>query len=84
MTKDKSKNSSAIYSKKEINYKTPWRPSGISYKKNELFIDLVEYITCSPYISNEIQEYSVKGIMHSESHLSGLPFITMTLNRDIH
>lgn len=63
-----------------------WRPKGIYYKKNEIFIDVVEKIKYVQDMTvtnkHNVKAFELKGKMRCKSYLSGMPYIRMGLIND--
>ncbi|KAH3682730.1 hypothetical protein WICPIJ_006301 [Wickerhamomyces pijperi] len=61
-----------------------WRPRGIYYPKNEIFVDLVEYNTLVIDSDlNTIIRNEVKGEIKLRCYLSGMPVLRIQLSEDI-
>ncbi|XBW37212.1 hypothetical protein QEN19_002794 [Hanseniaspora menglaensis] len=63
-----------------------WRPKGIYYKKNEIFIDVVEKIKYIQDFSmldkGNVKSFELQGSILCKSYLSGMPLIKMGLIND--
>lgn len=58
-----------------------WRPKGIFYAKNEIYIDIVE--RCNflyDFGTNEIKNNDISGVCEVKSYLSGMPVCRLGLN----
>ncbi|SCU92029.1 LAFA_0F07470g1_1 [Lachancea sp. 'fantastica'] len=59
-----------------------WRPKGIYYPKNELFVDVVEAQT---YVmdmnSGQVRKSFIQGKIQCRSYLSGMPKVQLCLNK---
>lgn len=58
----------------------PWRPSGIKYKKNEIFLDVNERINILVSKDGSILKSYVDGSVDLTTHLSGTPLCQFGLN----
>lgn len=60
-----------------------WRKEGIKYRKNEVFLDVLEDVTM--VINQEGRTLSgfIKGAMKMQSHLSGMPQLKLGLNERV-
>lgn len=54
-----------------------FRPQDIVYKKNELFIEVVERVNCLISPAGEVLQQSISGVLLLNSRLSGVPEVTM-------
>ena len=50
-----------------------WRPEGIRYRRNELFIDVVESVNLSVNAKGSVVSNEVAGCVKMKVHLSGMP-----------
>jgi len=57
-----------------------WRPPGIFYKKNELFVDVVETLNAQITTGNKVLSADVHGVVKMRTFLSGMPLLKMGLN----
>lgn len=58
-----------------------WRKSGISYKKNEIFLDVIEKCTLIVDSNGKETNSSLVGTMVVRSQLSGMPTCQLSLNK---
>ncbi|CCH46004.1 AP-1 complex subunit mu-1-I [Wickerhamomyces ciferrii] len=58
-----------------------WRPKGIYYTKNEIFIDLVERLNIIINPDQKIIKNEIKGEFQCKSYLSGIPTLKISLNK---
>lgn len=58
----------------------PWRPEGIFYKKNELFLDVVESLNLLMDHDGKILRSDVAGSVNVNAYLSGMPVLRLGLN----
>lgn len=80
-----------IYLKSKIietlNDSVSWRPKGIHYKKNELFVDVIEKIRFIQDLnkdsSKNIKYHQVEGSIMCKSYLSGMPVVEIGLINDM-
>lgn len=64
--------------------KISWRPKGIFYNKNELFVDCNEYVTFKyNYKTNKVIINKINGELICKSYLSGMPLVKMGLNETL-
>jgi AP-1 complex subunit mu len=61
-----------------------WRPAGISYTKNEIFLDVLE--SCSLCVNSfgEITQSSLQGAVQMKVQLSGMPECKLGLNEKLY
>lgn len=57
-----------------------WRKDGISYKKNEAFLDVVESINMLITAKGQVLNSEILGEIKIKSHLSGMPDLRLGLN----
>lgn len=57
-----------------------WRSEGIRYKKNEVFLDVVERVNLTVSSSGAVVSSAVSGALRMRTHLSGLPECRLGLN----
>lgn len=57
-----------------------WRSDGISYKKNEAFLDVVESINMLINANGQVLNSEILGEIKIKSHLSGMPDLRLGLN----
>ncbi|KYB28548.1 AP-1 complex subunit mu-1 isoform X1 [Tribolium castaneum] len=60
-----------------------WRPEGIKYRRNELFIDVIESVNLSVNSSGAILRNEVSGCVKMKVHLSGMPQLRLGLSDKI-
>lgn len=64
--------------------KISWRPKGIFYNKNELFVDCNEYVTFKyNYKTNKVIVNKINGELICKSYLSGMPTVKLGLNETL-
>jgi AP-1 complex subunit mu len=56
-----------------------WRPTGLQYKKNELFLDVVESVNLL-YANDKVVRHEIQGRINVTSYLSGMPELRLGLN----
>ncbi|EMG47873.1 APM1 AP-1 complex subunit mu-1-I [Candida maltosa Xu316] len=57
-----------------------WRKDGISYKKNEAFLDVIESINMLITANGQVLNSEILGEIKIKSHLSGMPDLRLGLN----
>lgn len=57
-----------------------WRPEGIKYRKNEVFLDVVESVNLLASPTGSIVRSEVMGVIKIKCHLSGMPELRLGLN----
>lgn len=57
-----------------------WRPEGIYYKKNELFLDVVESVEFLLGADGNVIRNEVSGKVNVNAYLSGMPILKLGLN----
>eukprot|EP00670_Eutreptiella_braarudii_P012822 CAMPEP_0174337238 /NCGR_PEP_ID=MMETSP0810-20121108/22144_1 /TAXON_ID=73025 ORGANISM="Eutreptiella gymnastica-like, Strain CCMP1594" /NCGR_SAMPLE_ID=MMETSP0810 /ASSEMBLY_ACC=CAM_ASM_000659 /LENGTH=279 /DNA_ID=CAMNT_0015456539 /DNA_START=29 /DNA_END=865 /DNA_ORIENTATION=+ len=60
-----------------------WRKTGIRYRKNEVFLDVVESINLLVNANGETLHSEIQGILKMKTHLSGMPELKLGLNDKI-
>ncbi|RZC40414.1 Adap comp sub domain containing protein [Asbolus verrucosus] len=60
-----------------------WRPEGIKYRRNELFIDVIESVNLSVNSKGAILINEVSGCVKMKVHLSGMPQLRLGLSDKI-
>lgn len=60
--------------------KISWRPPGIYYRKNELFVDVIETVSCTLDAQGNSTAYAVDGKIAVKSFLSGMPQLKIGIN----
>eukprot|EP01059_Diplonema_ambulator_P001305 TRINITY_DN11066_c0_g1_i1.p1 TRINITY_DN11066_c0_g1~~TRINITY_DN11066_c0_g1_i1.p1 ORF type:complete len:443 (+),score=175.23 TRINITY_DN11066_c0_g1_i1:42-1331(+) len=58
----------------------PWRPTGIKYKKNEVFLDVVDSINLLMNTAGEVIHSEIMGALKMRVKLSGMPEVKVGLN----
>jgi AP-1 complex subunit mu len=58
----------------------PWRKEGIIHPKNEIFMDVIERVTCLIAANNSTIRSEVRGVVKVRCYLSGMPVCTLGLN----
>lgn len=70
-----------------LNDSISWRPQGIHYKKNELFVDVIEKIKFVQDLNidspNNIKYHQIEGSILCKSYLSGMPLVKLGLINDM-
>ena len=57
-----------------------WRTEGISYKKNEVFLDVVESVNLLVNSNGTVVRSEVAGALKMRAYLSGMPECKLGLN----
>jgi AP-1 complex subunit mu len=57
-----------------------WRPEGIRYSKNEVFLDVVESVNLLVSSSGQVLRSEILGAIKMKSQLSGMPELRLGLN----
>ncbi|KAF8198309.1 clathrin adaptor mu subunit [Mycena galopus ATCC 62051] len=57
-----------------------WRPEGIRYKKNEVFLDVIESVNMLVNATGDVVRSEIQGVVKMRSHLSGMPELRLGLN----
>ena len=57
-----------------------WRNEGIKYKKNEIFLDVVEKVNVLVSAGGQVLRSEVIGVLRMKSFLSGMPELKLGLN----
>ena len=57
-----------------------WRAPGLVYKKNEVYLDIVESISVLISPSGQVLRSSATGVIQMKTFLSGMPELTIGLN----
>ena len=58
----------------------PWRPNNINYASNEIYLDVIETIDATIDAEGKVLSSAVYGRIESNSRLSGMPDINLTLS----
>lgn len=57
-----------------------WRSEGIKYKKNEVFLDVIESVNLMVNASGNVLRSEVLGAVKMRCYLSGMPELRLGLN----
>ena len=57
-----------------------WRPEGITHKKNEVFLDVIERLNILVSANGNVLRSEILGRVHMRSFLSGMPELKLGLN----
>lgn len=60
-----------------------WRTSGLVYKKNEVFVDLVETVELEWGLSGGLRSFTMTGIIKMLCYLSGMPELLVGVNHTL-
>ena len=57
-----------------------WRPEGIKYKKNEVFLDVIERLNCLVAANGSVISSEILGSVKMKCQLTGMPELKLGLN----
>lgn len=57
-----------------------WRPEGIKYKKNEVYLDVIERLNCLVAANGTVLHSEILGSIKLKCQLSGMPEVKLGLN----
>lgn len=57
-----------------------WRPEGIKYKKNEIFLDVIEQLNMIVNPAGSVLSSEIIGTVRGKCNLSGMPELKLGLN----
>ncbi|ODM89787.1 AP-1 complex subunit mu-1 [Orchesella cincta] len=57
-----------------------WRSAGIKYKKNEVFLDVIESVNLMANATGHVLRSEIVGVVKMKVHLSGMPELRLGLN----
>ena len=60
-----------------------WRAEGIKHKKNEIFLDVVEKLSCLVAANGTVLKSEIEGALKMKSFLSGMPELKLGLNEKL-
>lgn len=60
--------------------KNPWRKDNIFYKKNEIFLDVIENVSILTSPTGQTLQSEINGILRMKCQLSGMPDVNVILN----
>jgi len=64
----------------QVTGQTPWRPLGIKYRKNEVFLDVIESVNLLVSAVGSILRSEIVGSVKVKACLSGMPELRLGLN----
>jgi len=64
----------------QVTGQTPWRQQGIKYRKNEVFLDVVESLNLLVSANGTILRSEIVGAVKVKACLSGMPDLRLGLN----
>jgi len=64
----------------QLTGQTPWRPQGIKYRKNEVFLDVIESVNMMVSANGTILRSEIVGTVKVKACLSGMPDLRLGLN----
>jgi len=70
----------AIEAAKQVTSAVQWRREGLSYKKNEVYLDIVESVNLMMSAEGTVLRSNVQGAIYMRTHLSGMPNLSVGLN----
>ena len=68
---------------KELTTAVSWRPEGIKYRKNEIFLDVIEKLDLLVASNGQTLRSEILGVIKMNSFLSGMPELKLGLNDKI-
>jgi AP-1 complex subunit mu len=74
---------SSVVVPEAITNSVSWRSPGIKYKKNEVFLDVVETVDLSVNSAGSVVRSNVSGVLKMKAFLSGMPECKLGLNESI-
>lgn len=74
---------SSVVVPQAITNSVSWRSPGIKYKKNEVFLDVVETVDLSVNSAGSVVRSNVSGVLKMKAFLSGMPECKLGLNESI-
>ncbi|KAJ7027511.1 Adaptor-related protein complex 1 mu 1 subunit [Mycena alexandri] len=57
-----------------------WRPEGIRYRKNEVFLDVIESVNMLVNAAGDVVRSEILGVLKMRCYLSGMPELRLGLN----
>ncbi|KAJ7187027.1 Mu homology domain-containing protein [Mycena filopes] len=57
-----------------------WRPEGIRYRKNEVFLDVIESVNMLVNAAGDVVRSEILGVINMRCYLSGMPELRLGLN----
>lgn len=70
----------AIEAAKQMTSAVQWRREGLSYKKNEVYLDIVESVNLMMSAEGTVLRSNVQGAIYMKTYLSGMPNLSVGLN----
>ncbi|SCU88940.1 LADA_0E12860g1_1 [Lachancea dasiensis] len=80
LIKSAKKSKNVVRPPSQLTNSVSWRPEGITYKKNEAFLDVVESINMLIAANGQVLRSEIQGKIKVKSHLSGMPDLKLGLN----
>lgn len=80
LIKSAKKSKNVIRPPSQLTKSVSWRPEGITYKKNEAFLDVTESINMLITASGQVLRSEILGKVNVRSRLSGMPDLKLGLN----
>lgn len=63
-----------------VTHHVSWRPEGVKYKKNEVYLDVVEKLNCLVAANGTVLHSEILGAVKMRCQLSGVPELKLGLN----
>ncbi|GMM50093.1 Apm4 protein [Starmerella bacillaris] len=60
---------------------SPWRKSTVKHRRNEVYLDVIEKLTCVFTTQGEVKSAFVDGSVRFKAHLSGVPVCQIIFNK---
>ena len=70
----------AMEAAKQVTSAVQWRREGLSYKKNEVYLDIVESVNLMMSAEGTVLRANVQGAIYMRTFLSGMPNLSVGLN----
>lgn len=70
----------AVEAAKQMTSAVQWRREGLSYKKNEVYLDIVESVNLMMSAEGTVLRSNVQGAIYMKTYLSGMPNLSVGLN----
>ncbi|KAJ7102917.1 clathrin adaptor mu subunit [Mycena epipterygia] len=64
----------------ELTQAVSWRPEGLRYKKNEVFLDVIESVNILVNAAGDVVRSEILGVIKMRCYLSGMPELRLGLN----
>ena len=70
----------AMEAARQVTSAVQWRREGLSYKKNEVYLDIVESVNLMMSAEGTVLRANVQGAIYMKTFLSGMPNLSVGLN----